>query len=59
MVTVYDPNAEDGKGAIQVLLGKESVTLPLKKGQNGGSKIRPLRAVYPGGRRANGENLSR
>jgi hypothetical protein len=29
---VYDPDAEDGKGAIQVTLGKESVTLPLKKG---------------------------
>jgi hypothetical protein len=29
---VYDPAAEAGRGAIQVTLGKESVTLPLKKG---------------------------
>ncbi len=29
---IYDPNAADGKGAIQVILGKESVVLPLKKG---------------------------
>jgi hypothetical protein len=29
---VYDPNAENGDGAITVTLGKESVTLPLRKG---------------------------
>jgi hypothetical protein len=29
---VYDPTAEGGNGAITVTLGKESVTLPLKKG---------------------------
>jgi hypothetical protein len=29
---VYDPMAEGGHGAIQVTLGKESVTLPLRKG---------------------------
>jgi hypothetical protein len=30
---VYDPTAEEGRGAIRVTLGKESVTLVLKKGQ--------------------------
>ena len=29
---VYDPSAENGRGAIQVTLGKESVTFALKKG---------------------------
>jgi hypothetical protein len=29
---VYDPSAENGKGAIHVTLGKESVTLPLRQG---------------------------
>jgi hypothetical protein len=29
---VYDPVAEQGRGAVTVTLGKESVTLPLKKG---------------------------
>jgi hypothetical protein len=29
---VYDPAAEDGKGAVTVTMGKESVTLALKKG---------------------------
>jgi hypothetical protein len=29
---VYDPAAEGGNGAVTVTLGKESVTLPLKKG---------------------------
>jgi hypothetical protein len=29
---VYDPAAEEGNGAVTVSLGKESVTLPLKKG---------------------------
>ncbi len=29
---VYDPTAENGNGAIQVTLGKDSVTLPLGKG---------------------------
>lgn len=29
---VYDPTAEDGNGAIRVTLGKETVTLPLRKG---------------------------
>jgi len=29
---VYDPAAEGGQGAIHVTLGKESVTLVLKKG---------------------------
>jgi hypothetical protein len=29
---VYDPSAEGGQGAVHVTLGKESVTLPLRKG---------------------------
>ena len=29
---VYDPDAADGRGAIEVTLGEESVTLDLKKG---------------------------
>jgi hypothetical protein len=29
---VYDPSAESGRGAIRATIGKESVTLPLKKG---------------------------
>ncbi len=29
---VYDPTAEGGRGAVRVTLGKDSVTLPLRKG---------------------------
>lgn len=34
---VYDPSAEDGRGEVRATLGKESVTLPLRKGAKQGS----------------------
>ncbi|MBX6313818.1 MAG: hypothetical protein IRY99_13015 [Isosphaeraceae bacterium] len=49
---VYDPAANGGQGAIQVTLGQESVTLPLKAGhkaQGGRFDRFGLLTAYPGG----------
>src|SRR5262249_56482690 len=48
----YDPAANGGQGAIQVSLGKDSITLPLKEGHKAqGSRFDRfgLLTSYPGG----------